>query len=411
MKFKSIILVAFLWFVSGNAAMAAVFLCSNVNPGNIGSIDQFYKARWSSDPTYRMSTNRLGLGYPERLDSGAMRLNRVWIQQAAAAWSGIPGSRLDINVINDDSTQGYNNGQNEIHISPYITGTQVMNSDYLAVTLNVYDRGRSVHRLGNNRYTVGDCTNQDINIVESDIIINQRYLNPVAGVDAFLTGRIGGIQVLQTFGPLHLRRIIMHEFGHGIGLGHENRALSMMMPASPMAGDIGPGVPELVTDDLNGLIALYGQGSLSRRDLAVSRWGCCTTSNRINRGREHQLYWDNQKKVPRGNTIRSGDSVFSPLTVYNLGGRREDVQIDIFLKNVSTGKEVLLKRSNFGYLSRGRYKESMQHFYIPQRSTNFSYGQYRLGWRVDPRNLIPSSNFQRTNNESVGDKIYTFTAR
>lgn len=122
------------------------------------------------------------------------------------------------------------------------------------------------------------------------------------------------------------------------------------------------------------------------------------------------LYRDRYKKVPQGSEIRPGQSLFAPLTVYNLGGKREDMQIDVFLRNTATNKEVRLKRVNLGFLYRGQHKESMQHFNVPNRSSNFPYGSYQLGWRVDPRNLIPTpiNSFQKTNNVSLAEEIYQF---
>ena len=97
---------------------------------------------------------------------------------------------------------------------------------------------------------------------------------------------------------------------------------------------------------------------------------------------QNVLFTVGQFKYPR-------DSIFVPLTVYNLGGSREGVQVDLILRNTSTRIERRIKRVNLPSLSRGRYIESLLHVNLPSHnSSSFPFGEYEFLWRVDPRNLI-----------------------
>jgi len=392
------------------SSYAATFVCENTDPFGVGSIDQSFKAKWRSNPTFRLSTDSDGFGFPPSLDAGATRLNRIWVEQAAREWSDVSGSSLSIRVIDDNNSQLYNNGQNEISIAAGSYNGRSSSGTFLipirsnnpAFAVMVYDRGESTSNLGNNRFASGLCNNQDINILEADIVVNRDFLDPENGIDLFLASS-----------PLEFRRTMLHEFGHAIGLGHENRALSQMMPLIPNAGGIGPlDIPSLVTDDLNGLIALYGNSSPRTRDIAASAWGCCRTvfvnGSPLNSAKNLRLLADDGRS-PNGSNISPGKSVFVPITVYNRGGRREDVSVDIFLVNLQTSVETTLKRVEFGFLPRGAHIEHKQHLNIPLVTSSFSFGQYRLGWRVDPDNRIPESGFELVNNVAFMDEIFTYS--
>ena len=76
-------------------------------------------------------------------------------------------------------------------------------------------------------------------IVDADIIYNNNFLWDVHN------------------GPgsnIDFRRVTVHESGHALGLGHENTAPAIM---NPFIGTIE--TPQ--TDDINGLIALYGRST------------------------------------------------------------------------------------------------------------------------------------------------------
>ena len=115
---------------------------------------------------------------------------------------------------------------------------------------SVWPYGKGTHAVTQPRW------GRDAVIVEADILLN--------GVDYRWDGKVAGA---ARHGRLHLYSVLLHEFGHVLGLGHSFDSSALMMQESDRVFH-GP-----AEDDIQGLCALYGvrSSNASDRDLSVDR--------------------------------------------------------------------------------------------------------------------------------------------
>lgn len=142
---------------------------------------------------------------------------------ALAEWSD--KTAFQFLVVEEEREPCRSDSYNSIGFTDDVCGTE-FGANTIAVTLNSYEP-----------QVLGPSA-----IVESDIVVNSNREYAV------YSGAIWGSASGQTV--LDYRRVALHEFGHAIGLGHEENLTAIMAPTLSS-------VDELTEDDINGANRLY----------------------------------------------------------------------------------------------------------------------------------------------------------
>ncbi|HJT81190.1 MAG TPA: matrixin family metalloprotease [Chthoniobacterales bacterium] len=176
--------------------------------------------RWRSGTV----TFVLSLGSPGR---GLSDGSTSWNQPASAAfsiWNQYMGN-LQINpVSNDAAPVSQRDGVNSVAFASSFFGSS-FGSNTLAITGYSYSGG---------------------SMTEANVLVNNRI-----SWDSYRGA-------LRFSGGWDLRRVLIHEFGHALGLDHPDQAGQRV---SAVMNSIISNIDTAVTDDINGIQALYGVNS------------------------------------------------------------------------------------------------------------------------------------------------------
>jgi hypothetical protein len=202
-----------------------------------------------------------------RISTTSMPPGSVWdteVQSAMASWNDIERSRFTFTVGRDtDGTHDDDNGRNEVYFDD-IDGP----GDTLAVT-----------KLRYNLCVPFD----DADIHEADVEFDVD--------EAWYTGNFS-----YTSSNIHFRLVAVHEFGHAMGLLHEDRRLARMNSFYPNGGPITRDkFVRAIADDRAGARFLYAQDGTARADLVASNY------ERTGSGTSNLV--DSPSSASRGSTI------------------------------------------------------------------------------------------------------------
>lgn len=291
---------------------------------------------------------------------------RTALERVRTAWNGsanAPSTRYDIrfNYTNDSS---WRNGD-EIN-DVCLTWDYGWGSSTLAVCVTMYD----------SCWWFGDGS-----INETDI-----FFNPSVGWN--LSTQPGARD-----GGTSLALVGVHEFGHGLGLHHEDRWMATMNSRYPNGGTLGPyNSPDPLADDCAADRVLYGSTGTSR-DLAVSAYRR-TGSGNSGRCRRSAF------AVPRGGsltvdwTFMNRGTITATSDVYFYASTNDYISIfDRYLGG------------NFGaWVSGGGLVTSNRSLTIP---SDMPVGYYYLGYVIDPNNTVPEAH-EGNNSVAMIDWIYVY---
>lgn len=156
--------------------------------------------------------------------------------ESASLWNQASGFRVELTPVRSDPCAGVARGipqdgfRNGVGFAPDVCGV-AFGAGTLAVTTSYSQNGR---------------------LLEADVVFNSLrswdiYEGPWENAADF-------------------RRVAVHELGHVLGLGHENRAASIMASTIPM----GSTVEQPLEDDISGVAALYGTAEPSLPPLVLN---------------------------------------------------------------------------------------------------------------------------------------------
>lgn len=323
------------------AALIAAVLCGSPRPADAYSWDSCSgrRIRWEGGTTSLYLNTR---SFPIGSTWDARLQNAMW------HWNNVKGSALRFYVGRDtDGTYG-TNGKNEV-VFAKLDGR----GGTLAVTKTRYHCRRDFF----GRLSAG--------IDETDVVFDD--------AEPWSTSRLSYGSSSVSF-----ESVALHEFGHVIGLSHENRWMASMNAYYPNSGPLGQAKEwDPLPDDREGARYLYGD-STQERDLAASVF------KRTSPGGAGLVA--SPLSAPRGSTISI------EFTVANLSTTvRETFDIGFFLSTnaVISTSDRLLGTNRGAYASRGFVGTYTRSLTIP---ASVAPGTYYLGFILDPANAVAEAN-------------------
>jgi len=280
----------------------------------------------------------------------------VRYQNAMWHWNNVKGSSFTYYYSRAGNTVSLGNGVSEVY------GTDLGTGGTLGVTRTRYHCNRTW--FFDWSYSIG--------IDETDMAFNTRVLWSLGPLNY---GNLGS--------PISFESVALHELGHALGLGHEDRRLATMNSYYPNSGPLGHYKEwDPLGDDRLGARYLYPDGT-TETDVAgsVFRW--------VGSGSSGLVY------APQ--TARRGDTVTLQYTVQNLSTSARNFDAGFYLSTndyISTS-DTLLGTSGFSAPA-GSYGTFYRTLTIP---TNIAPGAYWLGFLVDRNNAISESNEYNNNME------------
>ncbi len=275
------------------------------------------------------------------------------LQNMMYEWNAVPRSRFNFYVGRDtDGRHSKSNGRNEVYFTS-IDGR----GGTLAVT-----------------YTRWSFCFFSSSIQETDIAFDSG--------ESWYTGAPSYTSSSRSF-----RLVALHEFGHALGLGHEDRSLETMNSFYPNGGPIGrfrSAAPH--ADSRQGVRYLYPQSGSSVRDLAAcnyKRTGSGTTGLNI-----------------QPTIAYRGRSVNLQYTFENLGTVTSNFNIGFYLSTndyISTYDRLL--GTNYGAWASAGYTGTFNRsLYIP---TSVTPGTYYIGVLLDRSGTVAETNESNNNLAAV----------
>lgn len=277
----------------------------------------------------------------------------VWdtrLQNAMWHWNNVKGSDFQFFVGRDtDGSHSHGNGVNEV----YLSGPDDNDNTALAVT--------------HSRYHCYWLFGWNYGLDETDISFNSIY--------AWNTGAYS--YGSPTGSPYNFEGVALHELGHALGLGHEDRWLATMNSFYPNSGPLGYYKEyDPLGDDRLGARFFYPDGT-TEADVAGSplkRTGGGTSD-----------------LVTSTTVANLGDTVQLEFTFHNLSTATETFDIGFYLSSndfISTGDTLL--GTNFGAFGGAGFGGTFtRSLFIP---TNTVPGTYYLGFLIDPNNALGEAN-------------------
>jgi hypothetical protein len=303
-----------------------------------GHCDGYPQAQESARTTYQPSSG----SFP----SGSVQ--RTALERVRTGWNTAPGNWYRISFSYSSATSWRSgDGVNSVGF----TSAYSWGSSTLAVTIRRYEPCIFPYFDG----TSGE-------IEETDILFNPaRTWNYSTAPAPSSTGT-------------SMALVGLHEFGHSLGLAHENDVLATMNAYYPNGGALGNGRPDPHADDLAGAFQLYpAQGGA--HDLATSAY------RRTGSGTSAPI------SMPAA--VARGSSVAFPYTVSNRGTYAETVMVHFFASTdslISTTDPYL--GSRIVKLDPREERTITSYLTIP---TALATGSHYFGYLIDPTGSIPET--------------------
>lgn len=324
-------------------------------------------SRWSSIP-------------PRMRASGVSFPSGVWrdaLTESISRWNTNP-SNFYFNLTYDDSSVGLNNGENEVWFS---------NDN------NVLSGAPAIC------YT---WRNSSGTIRESDVIFDNRIAYTPYTSKSSLYGYGGGSRPFQTTS--------VHEFGHALGLQHENRYYNVMgEDYTHIHTNAGVARSYPGEDASNGAVAMYGLYSSPLDDLSVVHWKWSSADGEYSRHTRTQMYNSSGLLLssfsdagePRYNVNR-GQQVQVELTYENNGAATQDIDVGHYIStndNITT-TDTLIRQGPFT-LARSTPYTIRTTVTIP---SNLATGNYYVGAIVDRTNGV-SEQYEDNNSTYIAIRV------
>lgn len=166
-------------------------------------------------------------------------------QSAVDEWNQNLGLAQFATVVEDDASPQQGDGKNTVAFSSNIYG-DTFGDETIAVTLLHYT----------DHVTIG----------ESDVLVNNQ--------DTF-DSYSGPLQNKGTSRNFDLRRVLLHEFGHVLGLGHPD---AIRQTVAAVMNSVISDTDQLTSDDISGTTAIYGDPAL--RSVPVAAYGVAVDDGR-----------------------------------------------------------------------------------------------------------------------------------
>lgn len=269
------------------------------------------------------------------------------LQNAMWHWNNVKGSGFNFYVGRDtDGKHSRTNGVNEIYFSSADTGSA------LAVTLT--------------RYHCYWLFGWNYGTDETDIAFNTNY-----------SWSTGALNYSSLGSPYSFEGVALHELGHSLGLGHEDRWMATMNSYYPNSGPFGYYKEwDPSGDDRTGARILYpdGTGETDVAGSAFRRTGTGTSST-----------------VTSPASAARGSYATLQFTFSNLSTATKTFNIGFYLSSndfISTSDR-LLGTNTGAWGSAGATGTFTRTLYIP---TNITPGTYYLGFLIDPTNAMGEAN-------------------
>ena len=276
------------------------------------------------------------------INTTSMPIGSVWdsrLQNAMSHWNNVKGSGFNFYVGRDtDGTFNNTNGVSEVYFTRGLGGP-------LAITYSRWN---------------GNC-----NFTEADIGFDANY---TWSVDPLDYGNLGA--------HFSFEGVALHELGHALGLGHEDRGLATMNSLTPNGGPVGHWKEwEPLPDDRAGERALYPDSTVET-DIVGSVF--------------RSTGGGNSGLVASPTSVYRGSPVNVDFTFHNLSTSWVSFNIGFYLStdNYITTGDIPLGYNTGASASAGASGTYTRTLTIP---SNVAPGQYYLGFIVDYDNKIGES--------------------
>lgn len=323
--------------------------------------------KWSSIP-------------PQIRASGVSFPSGVWrnaLAESVSRWNTSP-SKFYFNLTYNDSSVGLNNGQNEVWFSD---------------DNNVLSGAPAIC------YT---WQNSSGRIIEADVIFDNRIAYTPSTSKNLLSGYGGGSRPFQTTS--------VHEFGHALGLLHENRYYNVMgEDYTHIHTNAGVARSYPGEDASSGAIALYGTYSPPINDLSVVHWKWSSAGGEYSRHTRTQMYNSSGTLLSSFNDagerryrVSRGQQVQVELTYENNGATTQTVNVGHYIStndNITT-TDTLIRQGSFTLVRNTPYT-TRDTVTIP---SNLASGNYYIGAIVD-RTGVVSEQYENNNSTYIAIRV------